>query len=93
MNRRSGFKIVTQLLKEIRDLSPVIVLSVIYGVLGALCATVPFVAAAYFVVRDHAIKGMYGTIIFIALLRGVMHYLEQYCKLVPDSRPLCLLFP
>ncbi len=80
MNRRSGFKIVIRLLKEIKDLSPVIILSVIYGVLGSLAATVPFVAAAYFVVRDHAIKGMYGTIIFIALLRGVMHYLEQYCN-------------
>lgn len=87
-NRRSGFKIMKGLIGLVAPLKYVMLLAVTFGVVGFLCAIfvtiLPTVAVLkYMNVEDIvfgtlSIKNILTITILIAVLRGFLHYIEQY---------------
>ena len=89
--RRSGIKIMGSLIGLIRPLMLQMIAAVTLGVLGFLCAIFLTILAAYAVLSglDGQIPGfsvgisagkIFGIMCGIAVLRGVLHYAEQYCN-------------
>ncbi len=95
-NRRSGLVIMGRLLKLIRNLLPVIALAVLFGVLGYLSMTaIPTLAMqallkflqeqgklanANFCFKFANVNSILGLMVIVAVLRGFLHYAEQYCN-------------
>ena len=80
--RRSGIKIMAQLIKLLKPLSGHMFLAILFGVLGHLCAisvTVLGSQALYHAATGagDAAKRMFVFIGVFAVLRGVLHYIEQ----------------
>lgn len=96
LNRRSGLVIMGRLLKLIRNLLPVIALAVLFGVLGYLSMTaIPTLAMqallkflqeqgklanANFCFKFANVNSILGLMVIVAVLRGFLHYAEQYCN-------------
>lgn len=92
--RRKGIVIMGQLTGLVKPLLPVMGLAVFLGVLGYLCAISLTVLAGYGMLQGLArISGRYTgaasygapgmlalALITLALLRGILHYGEQYCN-------------
>ncbi len=69
-------KTLLRLAKLITSLIPVIILAVIFGTLGHLCAiAIPVLASV-------SITGLFpfGFLVIFGLARGILHYAEQYCN-------------
>ncbi len=98
-NRRNGIVIMKQLIVLIRPLLPVMLLAVLLGVLGYLCAIFLTVLAGYGLLSGLPDKmgiaeltkgmadkgqlslGLLGSLLILAaVLRGILHYGEQYCN-------------
>lgn len=94
--RRSGIKIMGEMLGLVKPLIGVMLIAIIMGVLGYLCAiflTILSVSGILQFVGEHT-KGyiMQGflffhtwttvavMLIFLAVMRGILHYAEQYCN-------------
>ena len=82
-NRRSAIKIMSRLIVLVRPLIHLMVLAVLLGSAGYLCAIFLTIAAAYGLLRELA--GITAGSIFIgmgvmAVMRGILHYAEQYCN-------------
>lgn len=87
-NRRSGIKIMGQLIGLIIPLLPIMILAIVLGVLGYLCAIfltilgggilLHFLVGSIF--KNIGIPVLFVTLFVIAVLRGVLHYGEQYCN-------------
>ncbi|NCC00112.1 MAG: thiol reductant ABC exporter subunit CydC [Clostridia bacterium] len=82
MQRRSGMKIMGQLIGLVCPLLPIMLAAVVLGVAGYLCAVFLVILAS-----DGLIQGgltepgkLAGILIIMAVLRGVLHYGEQYCN-------------
>lgn len=80
--RRSGFKIMTQLIKLLKPLSVHMAAAIFFGVIGHLCAiavTVLGAAGLYMSVTGGVkmVRSLFYVIGTCAVLRGVFHYLEQ----------------
>lgn len=83
MKRNSGFKIMTRLIKELKPLMPVMVITITMGVLGFLAAIsiATFGAVALGTVIGEisfiTFKGAVIVMISSAILRGLLRYCEQ----------------
>ncbi len=80
--RRSGLKIMAQLIVLIKDLLPVMLIAIVLGVLGFLCAIYVTVYSVYalFSVEPLNFSTVLTIVLSLAVLRGVLHYGEQYCN-------------
>lgn len=89
--RRKGIVIMGQLTGLVKPLLPVMCLAIIQGVLGYLCAIFLTIFAGYGILSGMVKFNMEGLLSFtpevlaailvsLAVLRGVLHYGEQYCN-------------
>ncbi len=101
--RRSGIRIMGQLIGLVRPLLPVMLLAIVLGTVGYLCAIFLTILAGYGLMHtllDAAMEAMglgieasgaglflgMGTgtlflvLIVMAVMRGILHYGEQYCN-------------
>ncbi len=69
-------KTLLKLSKLISSLFPVMLLSIIFGTLGHLCAIGIPVLGSMAIVENFSIKFL----IFVGIARGILHYIEQYCN-------------
>lgn len=92
-NRRSGIAIMLRLVGLVKPLLPFIVLAVILGVIGYLCAIFITILAGFGIVSavssltglglgtsEISLHAIFVTLAVIAVARGVLHYGEQYCN-------------
>lgn len=84
-HRRKGIQIMGGLIGLVKPLLPVMILAVLLGTLGYLCAIFLTILAAYGLL--HLAAGwngaggiLFGVLVILAVLRGVLHYGEQYCN-------------
>lgn len=83
-NRRKGIIIMGHLIGLVKPLLPIMCLAVALGVLGYLCAIFLTILAGYGIL--HGLSGLgvsemlAVTLIILAVLRGILHYGEQYCN-------------
>ena len=82
--RRSALKIMAQLIGLVRPLLHVMLGAIVLGVAGYLCAICLTILAGQALVKglneESISKGLFVVLIFAAVLRGVLHYVEQYCN-------------
>lgn len=79
--RRSGIKIMAELIGLIAPLIHIMILAIITGVLGFLCAIFITILGGYgiinFIDSNFNLKNIFILIFIIAILRGFFHYIEQ----------------
>lgn len=79
--RRSGIKIMAELIGLIAPLIHIMILAIITGVLGFLCAIFITILGGYaiidFINSNSYLKNIFILIFIIAILRGFFHYIEQ----------------
>jgi ATP-binding cassette subfamily C protein len=83
LNRRSAISIMGSLIYLIRPLLHIMIAAIILGTVGYLCAIFLTILAGKVMVcglADTPIHGLIAIMIFIAVMRGVLHYAEQYCN-------------
>lgn len=82
--RRSALKIMAQLIGLVRPLLHVMLGAIILGVIGYLCAICLTIVAGQALVKglngESVGAGVFAVLILAAVLRGVLHYAEQYCN-------------
>ncbi len=79
--RRKGIRIMGQIIGLVFPLLPVMLLAILLGVLGYLCAIFLTILAGYEMIGGvHAPVKVFVFLIILAVLRGVLHYGEQYCN-------------
>ena len=82
--RQSGFKIMMRLIKVLKPLAPIMMITISFGILGFLTATAitsfGMVAGATILGFDMGISLKTSIIIVIvcAILRGILRFIEQY---------------
>lgn len=93
-SRRSALMIMAQLIGLVYPMLPIMLLAVLLGTAGYLCAIFLTILAAQGILTGVTGQVMAGEILFgasgvepifgvmavIAVLRGILHYLEQYCN-------------
>ena len=83
-SRQSGFKIMIRLIKVLRPLAPIMMITISFGVLGFLAAIaitsfgMIATATALNIDMGVSIKFCIAIIIICGILRGVLRYIEQY---------------
>lgn len=83
-NIQSGFKIMTRLIKVLKPLAPIMMITISFGVLGFLAAIaitsfgMIATATALNIDMGVSIKTCISIIIACGILRGVLRYIEQY---------------
>lgn len=79
--RRSGIKIMAELIVLIAPLIHIMILAIITGVLGFLCAIFITILGGYgiinFINSNSNLNNIFILIFIIAILRGIFHYIEQ----------------
>lgn len=86
MNSRSGFKVMFSLIKLVKPLMLYMILAIVLGLIGHLCASFITIMGGYAILNVLGLNTTFNlTIIFIiallcALLRGVFRYGEQSCN-------------
>ena len=83
--RRSGIRIMGSLIGLVRPLLPIMILAVVLGTIGYLCAIFLTITAGYGIAAVIGGQAADMTPLFIALIvmavmRGILHYGEQYCN-------------
>lgn len=88
--RRSGVLIMGQLIGLVRPLIHIMILAVVLGVLGYLCAIFLTILAGQVILKGlsanmtlfngRSVTELFVIIGVIAVMRGVLHYMEQYCN-------------
>ena len=67
----------------VKPLSHIMAAAVILGTLGYLCAIFLTITAGYAlkaVLSGQAVSGFFKILVILAVLRGILHYAEQYCN-------------
>ena len=77
--RRKGIVIMGQLIGLVKSLLPLMCLAILLGVVGYLCAISLTILAGYAMLKGLLGK-LAGMLILLAVLRGILHYGEQYCN-------------
>ena len=84
VKRRSGIQIMGQLIGLVKPMLPIMLAAIFLGTLGYLCAIFLTITAAGTVVKITDGSGISGSLFFLlialAVLRGILHYAEQYCN-------------
>ena len=91
--RRNAFSVMLKLLTLVKPLLPIMLLAVVFGVAGFLCAIFLTVFAGAELVSLAQIKAgventftfpfqkiIFPLLIILAVARGILHYGEQYCN-------------
>lgn len=86
--RRSAISIMGSLIGLVKPLLVVMILAIVLGTAGYLCAIFLTIFAGQVVLEglsldsflSLSVKGIFGVMILIAVLRGLLHYAEQYCN-------------
>lgn len=82
--RRSGLQIMGKMIGLVRPLAPVMGTAVFLGTVGYLCAIFLTILAGFGVVsiltEGHIRAFLPWILVILAVLRGVLHYGEQYCN-------------
>ena len=81
--RRSSIKIMGKMIGLVKPLVHIMTAAVLLGTLGYLCAIFLTITAGHGVLL--AMKGQRVTkyliiLVFLAVMRGILHYAEQYCN-------------
>lgn len=76
--RRSGLAIMGSLIGLVKPLIHVMIAAIILGTAGYLCAIFLTILAAQVIL--HGQLNIIKAMIIIAVLRGILHYAEQYCN-------------
>lgn len=97
MKQRSGYKVMLSLIKLVKPLTPYMILAILMGLIGHLCASFITILGGYAIldVLNFNIGINLSTIFIIillcALFRGVFRYIEQSCNHYIAFKLLALL--
>ncbi len=82
MKRRSSFKIMMSLIGLVKPLLPVMLVAITLGTIGYLCAIFLTIIAVQVITNglNYPVTSILTFMIVIALMRGILHYIEQYCN-------------
>ena len=86
MKQDSNFKIMMQMIQLVKPLSGFMILAILLGVFGYLCAIFIPVTAIYFISQwtignlTYSLSTLFVCMIVFAFLRGIFHYGEQACN-------------
>ena len=96
MKRRNGIQIMGSLIGLVRPLIHIMAAAVVMGVIGYLCVIFLTILAGSVLVREllsrsgavlqdgflyaFSYKEILAALVILAVLRGVLHYIEQYCN-------------
>ncbi len=84
MNNRSNFNVMTRLIVLVKPLFPVMFIAILTGCLGYFCASFLTVLGGYTLLEiflnNNNANILFFIIFSIAVLRGILHYIEQYCN-------------
>ncbi len=85
MTKRSTINVMSRLLKLVRPLAGVMSIAIIMGCLGFFCASFISVLGGYAILDimkqdTNSLGTLFIIIGAIAVLRGILHYIEQYCN-------------
>ena len=79
--RRSALFIMGKLIILVKPLIPIMILAITFGILGFICAIFLTVRASVLVAGYGSFSaGFAFSLIIMAILRGLLHYAEQYCN-------------
>ena len=78
--RRSGISIMGSLIGLVKPLWPLIVLAVLFGTAGYMCAIFLTIITGNILARGIAFSHLIWLLLVMAVMRGVLHYAEQYCN-------------
>ena len=78
--KRSGFKVMKDLVGLVKPLTAYMALAILLGLLGNLCATFITIIGAYAIIGKYSLKVLFTILIIIALIRGFLRYGEQTCN-------------
>lgn len=83
---RSGFQVMSRLIGLVKPLTGYMILAIAMGLVGHLCATFITVFGGYAILGvlhpegSAGMTGMFGLVLFFALVRGFLRYAEQACN-------------
>ena len=82
MKRRSSFEIMMRLIGLVKPLLPVMLVAITLGTIGYLCAIFLTIIAAQVITNslNYSVSSILTFMIVIAISRGILHYIEQYCN-------------
>lgn len=84
--RRSGIRIMRRLIGLVKPLLPVMLLAVVLGTVGYLCAIFLTILAGFGLMHIAGLfpwvspESLFIALVVIAVMRGILHYGEQYCN-------------
>lgn len=89
--RRSGIAIMSRLIVAIKNLLPIMILAILFGIVGFLCAIFITILGGYSLITalislinigtvEDTLTKIFVIIVILAVLRGIFHYIEQYCN-------------
>lgn len=78
--KRSGFRVMRELVGLVRPLTGYMFLAIMLGLLGNLCATFITIIGGYAIIGEYSLKILFTILIIIALIRGFLRYGEQTCN-------------
>ena len=86
LKKRSGFHVMLRLIGLVRPLAGFMILAIIMGLIGNLCATFITVFGGYGVASllgfdvQFTLPMLFVSVVLFALVRGVLRYAEQACN-------------
>lgn len=86
MKRRSGFVVMMRLIGLVKPLTGYMILAILMGLVGHLCATFITVLGGYGLLHLMEIKvpislmAIFVSVVIFAVLRGILRYAEQACN-------------
>lgn len=78
--RRSGISIMGSLIGLVKPLWPLIVLAILFGTAGYLCAIFLTIITGNVLASGRIVFSLPGLLLVMAVMRGILHYAEQYCN-------------
>ncbi len=81
--RRSAVQVMGKLIGLVKPLIHIMLAAIILGTVGYLCAiflTIFAGKAVVTVMQGHSVKRIMTIMVVIAVSRGILHYVEQYCN-------------
>lgn len=81
--RRSAVQVMGKLIGLVKPLIHIMLAAIILGTVGYLCAIFLTIFAGKVVVtvmQGHSVKRIMTIMVVIAVSRGILHYVEQYCN-------------
>lgn len=83
--RRKGIEIMMRLIGLVKPMLPIMIIAIILGILGYMCAiSITVMAGFVFISKvsslNYSVDRIFVLLIFMAVMRGILHYGEQYCN-------------